>query len=89
MDRFTKTSISRNFYSSDPMTPNVQPHSRHSLSTLCRVCGVRVFGSLKHYDIVACECGARYWALQPRRGGELKLVRHPGSVNQPTTQEAQ
>ena len=32
----------------------------------------------EHYDRIIVECGAKVWALQPRRGGPLVLFPWPG-----------
>ena len=41
-------------------------------------CGSKGGQYLSHYGIVCCACGKFYWALQPHRGGPLKLFPHPG-----------
>ena len=33
---------------------------------------------IAHYDRVIVGCGRRYWALQPRRNGPLKMFPWPG-----------
>ncbi len=32
----------------------------------------------QHYDRVMAKCGRKYWVLQPKRNGELKLFPWPG-----------
>lgn len=41
-------------------------------------CGVNHLFSCGHYDRVIVSCGRRYWALQPKRDGALKLFPWPG-----------
>jgi len=41
-------------------------------------CGVKHLFPASHYDRFIVACGRRYWALQPKRNGELKLFPWPG-----------
>ena len=41
-------------------------------------CGVKHLFPANHYDRFIVSCGRRYWALQPKRNGELKLFPWPG-----------
>ncbi len=55
----------------------IQPAQRQRLSIRCE-CGSHCGQTLAHYEIVKCNCGNCYWALQPRRNGPLKLFPWPG-----------
>jgi hypothetical protein len=46
------------------------------LAMLCD-CGNKLVAHLKHYDVVRCECGRLYWALQPKRDGQLTFFPYP------------
>lgn len=50
------------------------PEKEQFLRTPC--CKGAVY--LKHYQIVRCDCGNYYWALQPNRGGDFVLDEWPG-----------
>lgn len=41
-------------------------------------CGAVHRFSCAHYTIALQPCGRKFWALQPKRGGELKLFPWPG-----------
>lgn len=47
------------------------------LSNHC-VCGAKGGNYLEHCELMRCKCGRFYWALQPTKGGPLKLYPHPG-----------
>ena len=54
--------------------------ARQRFAFNCETCGVRNLAVLGHYDKTHCVCGKVYWALQPKRGGPLKLAVHPGTA---------
>ncbi len=57
-------------------------HKAH-LSTTCE-CGARIITEVGHYDIARCpKCDCRWWALQPKRNGPLKLFLWPGPTPLP------
>ena len=41
-------------------------------------CGARHSGQFSRYQVVTAKCGRSFWALQPDRGGPLKLYAWPG-----------
>ena len=53
-----------------------KPRSQR-LTVVCE-CGRKGGGYYAHYDLVRCDCGKRFVALQPKRGGLLKLFPHAG-----------
>ena len=52
--------------------------NRAQLVSVACACGVKHLFPCGHYDRVIVSCGRRYWALQPKRNGELKLFPWPG-----------
>ena len=45
-------------------------------------CGYKGQARMNHYDLCQCNnCGVRWWALRPKRGGPLVAVLHPGFPN--------
>lgn len=62
--------------------PHKQGHrqpERQQLSYRCGACGHRATVYIEHYGKTYCKCGLTFWALQPRKGGPLKLFIHPTS----------
>lgn len=47
------------------------------LTIECGWCGKTHSATIGHYDIVRASCGRYFWALQPNRGGPLKLFPNP------------
>ena len=48
------------------------------LTPVCARCGSKGGQYFRHYGIMRTCCGEFVWALQPKRGGALKLFAHPG-----------
>lgn len=51
---------------------------RPQLATVKCKCGKQHTVSVYHYDAIIVDCGAQYFAVQPKRYGPMKLVPHPG-----------
>ena len=48
------------------------------LTVACECGAVHCVPDAQHYDRVMAKCGRKYWVLQPKRNGELKLFPWPG-----------
>jgi hypothetical protein len=52
-------------------------------------CGSALSAWLNHYDVAHCDCGRNWWALQPKRDGDLKIFPWPGRVKTPVADFSQ
>jgi hypothetical protein len=41
-------------------------------------CGKKCAAYLRHWERVRCFCGRVYWALRPKKDGQMKLFPWPG-----------
>jgi hypothetical protein len=53
-------------------------HATIQMLSIACACGKTHRFELGHYGLGRGPCGRNFWALQPRRGGALKLFPWPG-----------